>query len=210
MPVGTQATVKALTPEQVRGLGAEIILGNTYHLYLRPGHRLIADLGGLHRFMNWHGPILTDSGGFQIYSLGGLRKIDEEGAIFQSHIDGSSHFLGPESAVEIQEALGSDIMMCLMNASPTLPTGGSRKGAWQDRPLGIALQEEPGNGRQALFGIIQGGVYPDLRRRGWKRSHRSVSTVMPSADSVSVNPRTLCWKTSPRRRRCSPKTGLAT
>ena len=113
MPVGTQGTVKALTPEQVRGLGAEIILGNTYHLYLRPGHRLIADLGGLHRFMNWQGPILTDSGGFQIYSLGALRKITEEGATFQSHIDGSSHFLSPETAVEIQEALGSDIMMCL-------------------------------------------------------------------------------------------------
>src|SRR5574340_498497 len=113
MPVGTQATVKALTPEQVRGLGAEMILGNTYHLYLRPGQRLIADLGGLHRFMNWHGPILTDSGGFQIYSLGALRKITEEGATFQSHIDGSSHFLSPESAIEIQTALGSDIMMCL-------------------------------------------------------------------------------------------------
>ncbi|TRZ48629.1 tRNA-guanine transglycosylase, partial [bacterium] len=113
MPVGTQGTVKGLTPEQVRGLGADIILGNTYHLYLRPGHRLIADLGGLHRFMNWPGPILTDSGGFQIFSLGALRRIAEEGATFQSHIDGSSHFLSPEKAVEIQEALGSDIMMCL-------------------------------------------------------------------------------------------------
>jgi len=101
MPVGTQGTVKGLTPEQVRGLGAEIILGNTYHLYLRPGHRLIADLGGLHRFMNWPGPILTDSGGFQIYSLGALRRINEEGATFQSHIDGSSHFLSPEKAVNM-------------------------------------------------------------------------------------------------------------
>jgi queuine tRNA-ribosyltransferase len=131
MPVGTQGAVKALTPEQVRGLGAEIILGNTYHLYLRPGHRPIADLGGLHRFMNWHGPILTDSGGFQIYSLGALRKITEGGATFQSHIDGSSHFLGPEAAVEIQEALGSDIMMCLDEC------------ARQDRTLGSALQEQP-------------------------------------------------------------------
>src|SRR4030065_1453693 len=113
MPVGTQGTVKALTPEQVRALGAEIILGNTYHPYRRPGHHLIAELGGLHRFMNWQGPILTDSGGFQIYSLGALRTIAEEGVTFQSHIDGSRHFLSPESAVEIQEGLGRDIMMCL-------------------------------------------------------------------------------------------------
>src|SRR5512136_2740802 len=104
MPVGTQGTVKALTPEQVRGIGAEIILGNTYHLYLRPGHRLIAALGGLHRFMNWPGPILTDSGGFQIFSLGDLREISDQGATFQSHIDGSKHFLSPEASVEIQEA----------------------------------------------------------------------------------------------------------
>jgi queuine tRNA-ribosyltransferase len=113
MPVGTQGSVKALTPEQIRDQGADIILGNTYHLYLRPGHRLIADLGGLHRFMNWSGPILTDSGGFQIYSLGALRRMADEGATFQSHIDGSKHFLSPEASVEIQEALGSDIMMCL-------------------------------------------------------------------------------------------------
>jgi queuine tRNA-ribosyltransferase len=167
MPVGTQATVKALTPEQVRGLGAEIILGNTYHLTLRPGHRLIADLGGLHRFMNWQGPILTDSGGFQIYSLGGLRKIAEEGATFQSHIDGSDHFLGPESAVEIQEALGSDIMMCL-DECVAYPA----KKEEVERALGrtarwaLRCKKSRGNAKQALFGIIQGGVYPDLRRRG--------------------------------------------
>ena len=113
MPVGTQGTVKGLLPEQVRSLGADIILGNTYHLYLRPGHSLIAALGGLHKFMNWQGPILTDSGGFQVYSLGALRKINDDGAVFQSHIDGSKHFLSPEKTVEIQEALGSDIMMCL-------------------------------------------------------------------------------------------------
>ncbi len=144
MPVGTQGAVKALTPEQVRALGAEIILGNTYHLYLRPGHRLIAALGGLHRFMNWPGPILTDSGGFQIYSLGDLRTMAEEGATFQSHIDGSRHFLSPERAVEIQEALGSDIMMCLDEciAYPA-ERGKSRTGACAHRPLGGALQDEP-------------------------------------------------------------------
>ena len=167
MPVGTQGTVKGLTPEQVRGLGADIILGNTYHLYLRPGHRLIADLGGLHRFMNWPGPILTDSGGFQIYSLGALRRIAEEGATFQSHIDGSTHFLSPESAVEIQEALGSDIMMCL-DECIAYPAGReeveralARTARWADRS-----KQNRKNRAQALFGIIQGGVYPDLRRRG--------------------------------------------
>ncbi|MBM4312960.1 MAG: tRNA guanosine(34) transglycosylase Tgt [Deltaproteobacteria bacterium] len=167
MPVGTQGAVKALTPEQVRGLGADIILGNTYHLYLRPGHRLIADLGGLHRFMNWHGPILTDSGGFQIYSLGALRKITEGGATFQSHIDGSGHFLGPEAAVEIQEALGSDIMMCL-DECIAYPAARGEVEAALGRTARWALRckNSRRSDRQALFGIIQGGVYPDLRRRG--------------------------------------------
>ena len=166
MPVGTQGTVKALTPEQVRALGAEIILGNTYHLYLRPGHHLIAELGGLHRFMNWQGPILTDSGGFQIYSLGALRTIAEEGVTFQSHIDGSRHFLSPESTVEIQEALGSDIMMCL---DECIPYPAARKEA--EAPLGrtarwaARCKSSRRNHSQALFGIIQGGVYTDLRRR---------------------------------------------
>jgi len=113
MPVGTQGTVKGLTPERVSDLGAQIILGNTYHLYLRPGHELIKAHGGLHKFMNWQHPVLTDSGGFQIYSLGALRDITEEGASFQSHIDGSRHFISPAICMEIQEALGSDIMMCL-------------------------------------------------------------------------------------------------
>jgi queuine tRNA-ribosyltransferase len=166
MPVGTQGAVKALTPDQVRGLGAEIILGNAYHLYLRPGHRLIAAQGGLHRFMNWDGPILTDSGGFQIYSLAALRTITEEGAAFQSHIDGSSHFLSPEAAVEIQEALGSDIMMCL---DECIPYPAARKEA--EAALGrtarwaARCKSSRRNHSQALFGIIQGGVYTDLRRR---------------------------------------------
>jgi queuine tRNA-ribosyltransferase len=165
MPVGTQGTVKALTPEQVRALGAEIILGNTYHLYLRPGHHLIAELGGLHRFMNWQGPILTDSGGFQIYSLGALRMIAEEGVTFQSHIDGSRHFLSPESTVEIQEVLGSDIMMCL---DECIPYPAERKQAeaalertarWAARSIAARKDRS-----RALFGIIQGGLFPDLRR----------------------------------------------
>ncbi len=166
MPVGTQGTVKALTPEQVRGLGAEIILGNAYHLYLRPGHRLIAALGGLHRFMNWQGPILTDSGGFQIYSLGALRTITDKGVDFQSHIDGSRHFLSPESTVEIQEALGSDIMMCLDECIPYPATRDEAEAAlgrtarWAAR-----CKSSRRNHSQALFGIIQGGVYTDLRRR---------------------------------------------
>jgi queuine tRNA-ribosyltransferase len=166
MPVGTQGTVKSLTPEQIREQGADIILGNTYHLYLRPGHRLVADLGGLHRFMNWSGPILTDSGGFQIYSLGALRKITDEGAAFQSHIDGSSHFLSPDTAIEIQEALGSDIMMCLDEcvAYPAdrkeVEQALARTTRWAKR-----CKESRKNAHQALFGIVQGGVYPDLRRR---------------------------------------------
>jgi queuine tRNA-ribosyltransferase len=165
MPVGTQGTVKALTPDQVRALGAEIILGNTYHLYLRPGHRLIAAQGGLHRFMNWDGPILTDSGGFQIYSLSALRTITDEGVDFQSHIDGSSHFLSPETIVEIQEALGSDIMMCLDECIPypaerkEAETALERTARWAARSIAARKDRS-----RALFGIIQGGLFPDLRR----------------------------------------------
>jgi queuine tRNA-ribosyltransferase len=165
MPVGTQGAVKALTPDQIRDLGAEIILGNAYHLYLRPGHRLIAAQGGLHRFMNWDGPILTDSGGFQIYSLSALRTITDEGVDFQSHIDGSSHFLSPETIVEIQEALGSDIMMCLDECIPYPATRDEAEAAlrrttrWAARSIAARRDRS-----QGLFGIIQGGVYPDLRR----------------------------------------------
>src|SRR5438067_5721788 len=118
MPVGTQATVKGLTPQQLRDAGAQIILGNTYHLTLRPGDDVIAELGGLHRFMNWDGPILTDSGGFQIYSLAVNRKIDDRAAVFRSHIDGNLLELTPEKAVHIQENLGSDIAMCLDECPP--------------------------------------------------------------------------------------------
>ena len=122
MPVGTRATVKAMTPEELRSLGAQIILGNTYHLHLRPGENVIEQLGGLHKFMNWRGPILTDSGGFQVFSLSDLRTISEEGVEFRSHLDGGKYFLSPEKSMQIQMALGSDIIMafdeCLPHPSP--------------------------------------------------------------------------------------------
>jgi len=166
MPVGTQATVKGVTPEQLVELGAQIILGNTYHLYIRPGHELIRACGGLHRFMHWDRPILTDSGGFQIFSLKELTKITEEGARFKSHLDGSPLFLSPEEAVAVQEALGSDIMMCLDTCIP-YPAGReetekatSLTGRWAKRSR--AAHRERG---QLLFGIIQGGMFPDLRAR---------------------------------------------
>ncbi|MCX5851925.1 MAG: tRNA guanosine(34) transglycosylase Tgt, partial [Deltaproteobacteria bacterium] len=167
MPVGTMGTVKSLMPETVRGLGVEILLCNTYHLYLRPGHELIKRMGGLHSFMNWSCPILTDSGGFQIYSLAELRKITDEGVTFQSHVDGSSHFISPESCIEIQETLGSDIMMCLDECIPYpadrdyASQALTRTTAWAQRCRDARKNEFP-----ALFGILQGGYFADLRRRG--------------------------------------------
>ena len=166
MPVGTQGTVKALTPETLQDLGAKIILSNTYHLYLRPGHKLIAGLGGLHKFMNWPGPLLTDSGGYQIFSLGDLRKITEDGARFKSHIDGSLHFLTPEKAVEIQRALGSDIMMVLDECTP-YPATFDEAQTSLERTLRWAARcrEATREGDGALFGIVQGGMYTPLRAR---------------------------------------------
>ncbi len=166
MPVATQGTVKSLIPETVHDLGTEMILANTYHLSLRPGHEIIKNLGGLHRFMNWGAPILTDSGGFQVYSLGALRKIDDDGVIFKSHIDGSRHFISPELAIEIQEALGSDLMMCLDECT-------SYPASFREAEKSLALtlnwarrsKTAKKNHEQALFGIVQGGIYPDLRRR---------------------------------------------
>jgi len=165
MPVGTQGTVKGLTPEKVRELGAEIVLANTYHLYLRPGHHLIRDMGGLHRFMNWPYPILTDSGGFQVYSLGALRKVTREGVFFQSHIDGSKHFLSPEHVMEIQGALGADIVMCLDECIP-YPADFARA----EKSLDITMEwaersKRARHNEQSLFGIVQGGTHPDLRKR---------------------------------------------
>lgn len=164
MPVGTQATVKSVSPAELMETGAQIILGNTYHLYLRPGHRLIEKMGGLHRFMGWDLPILTDSGGFQVFSLAQFRKIEEEGAVFRSHIDGSLHKLTPELAVEIQESLGSDIMMCL---DTCIPYPASEKevrestaltSRWARRCLDARKRKE-----LLLFPIVQGGMDRKLR-----------------------------------------------
>ena len=165
MPVGTQASVKSLTPGELHELGAGIILGNTYHLYLRPGHRLIESLGGLHRFMNWHLPILTDSGGFQVYSLSQSRKIQEEGVLFRSHVDGSLHMLTPELAVEIQEALGSDIMMCL---DTCIPYPAEREQVIQSTDLTTRWAARCLDARKKkdllLFAIVQGGMDREMRR----------------------------------------------
>jgi queuine tRNA-ribosyltransferase len=169
MPVGTLASVKSLSPEEIKEAGAGIILGNTYHLYLRPGCDVIALFAGLHGFMNWNGPILTDSGGFQVFSLAKLSKITDEGYTFQSHIDGSSHILTPEKAVEIQISLGSDIMMsldqCIQYPAQkneaqsaldlTTAWAGRCKKTWQEK----------GEGKNALFGIVQGGMYKELREK---------------------------------------------
>jgi queuine tRNA-ribosyltransferase len=165
MPVGTQGTVKAMSPRDLSEIGAEIVLSNTYHLYLRPGHRVVADLGGLHSFMGWDRPILTDSGGFQIYSLGALRKLSEEGVKFVSHLDGSSHFFRPEDAVAIQEALGADIIMCLDECT-SYPSSWDETRASMELTLSWARRCRDARTRtdQALFGIVQGGMYPDLRR----------------------------------------------
>lgn len=165
-PVGTQATVKTLSPQEVQELGAELILANTYHLYLRPGEERVARFGGLHAFMGWHGPILTDSGGFQIFSLSALRTVDAEGVTFQSHLDGSRRRFTPEKVMEIQARLGADIIMALDECPDPLDRSYNeqalaRTHAWAVRCA--ASQQRPQD--QALFGIVQGGVFADLRRR---------------------------------------------
>jgi len=166
MPVGTNATVKALHPDDLEDVGARIVLANTYHLYLRPGHERIARLGGLHRFMGWEHPILTDSGGFQVVSLGDLNVVDDDGVTFRSHHDGSSHRLTPESAMAVQEALGADVAVALDQPVPPASTdpaavaaAAARTHRWAERSL--AAHRRPD---QALFGVIQGGLEPDLRR----------------------------------------------
>jgi queuine tRNA-ribosyltransferase len=166
MPVGTQAAVKTVTPDELRACGVEIVLANTYHLYLRPGHALIQEMGGLHRFMAWPRPILTDSGGFQVYSLSSLRKLTEEGVQFQSHLDGSRHLLTPEKAVEIQEALGSDIAMVLDECVP-YPASYDYALTSQELTTRWARRAKMAHRRpdQALFGIVQGGMYPQLREK---------------------------------------------
>lgn len=188
MPVGTVGTVKAMSPEELMEVGSEIILSNTYHLYLRPGHEIIRNLGGLHKFMHWNGPILTDSGGFQVFSLSSLRKIHEDGVEFRSHLDGSMHFIGPEKAMEIQTLLGSDIAMSFDECTPypaeydyaeksleltTKWAGRCRafqgkevddRGGYNDGACGSETRNS-GLNRQQLFGIVQGSMYKDLRKR---------------------------------------------
>jgi len=184
MPVGTAASVKALAPDDLNAIGAQIILGNTYHLMLRPGPELIEELGGLHRFMSWNGCVLTDSGGFQVYSLAKNRKVTEEGALFASHLDGKKQLLTPERAIEIQGQLGSDILMCFDECPPaeserahhiaalerTTRWARRCKAAWQARlsmedQLGPAGANGPGYRVGNLFGIAQGGLFQDLRAR---------------------------------------------
>lgn len=189
MPVGTQGSIKSMRPEEVKSLGAQIILGNTYHLYLRPGHKVIQKLGGLHRFMNWDGPLLTDSGGYQVFSLGReaadrqisdspeafeerrerprtkLARVTDDGVEFQSHVDGSKHFLTPELSIEIQEALGADIVMafdeCLAYPATETEARASMERSinWEERSLQAKTRHD-----QELFAIVQGGMYPELRR----------------------------------------------
>ena len=168
MPVGTQATVKSMTPEELKEeVGAQIILSNTYHLYLRPGHELIKEAGGLHNFMRWDRPILTDSGGFQVFSLGALRTISEEGVHFKSHLDGSSHLFTPEKVMEIEEALGSDIMMAFDECCPYPSTYEYTKLSMERTTRWAVRCKEAHKtvDKQGLFGIIQGGFYEDLRKQ---------------------------------------------
>lgn len=167
-PVGTQATVKSLTPRHLEELDAKLILANTYHLYLRPGEDLIAELGGLHQFMSWNGPILTDSGGFQVFSLADTREIDEDGVTFKSHVDGSLQRLTPEKSIDIQEKLGADIIMAFDECAEPydrdyIESAMHRTHHWADRCKAAQTRKD-----QALFGIVQGGVFADLREQSAK------------------------------------------
>lgn len=165
MPVGTQATVKSMTPEELKEIGAKIILSNTYHLYMRPGHELVREMGGLHSFMNWDGAILTDSGGFQVFSLAKLRDIKEEGVTFHSHIDGSAHFISPEKAMEIENALGADIIMAFDECAPYPCDYDYAKKSMEMTVRWAKRCKDAHNNteKQALFGIVQGNMYKDLR-----------------------------------------------
>ncbi|QKG84139.1 tRNA guanosine(34) transglycosylase Tgt [Kroppenstedtia pulmonis] len=175
MPVGTQATVKTMSPEELKEMGSSIILSNTYHLFLRPGHEIVRDAGGLHRFMNWDGAVLTDSGGFQVFSLSSLRKITEEGVSFRSHLSGEPLFISPEKSIEIQNALGADIIMAFDECPPYpaereyVKTSMDRTYRWLERCQKAHRRPE----EQALFGIVQGGMYRDLR----EESVRQITSV---------------------------------
>lgn len=162
-PVGTQATVKAMRPSDLKAVGASLILSNTYHLYLRPGDELVRDLGGLHRFMQWDGPILTDSGGFQVFSLSNTRKIDSEGVTFKSHLDGSTHRFTPERSVQIQENLGADVIMAFDECPPPDDYDYVKQSLTRTHPWLLRCIDAKTRDDQALFGIVQGGIFPDLR-----------------------------------------------
>ena len=164
-PVGTQATVKSITPAQLHEIGASLVLANTYHLYLRPGDDLVAEMGGLNNFMQWPNPLLTDSGGFQVFSLGGINQIDDEGVTFKSHIDGSMHRLSPEKSITIQENLGADIIMAFDECAKPYERAYNERAmarthAWLKRCIDAKTRDD-----QALFGIVQGGIFPDLRQQ---------------------------------------------
>jgi hypothetical protein len=198
MPVGTRGTVKAMLPEEVSAIGYQLILGNTFHLELRPGSALIERLGGLHRFMNWPHAILTDSGGFQVYSLSGARKIAEEGVTFRSHLDGSARFIGPETSMEIQQALGADVIMAFDECPPAksdrayLEPSLDRTTRWARRCRAAWDPAGPSN----LFGIVQGGLFPDLRCHG-----------LPNVSEMTTPVSTSSAPSSPRRSRAAEASG---
>lgn len=198
MPVGTQATVKTLSPEELEALGAEIILGNTYHLFLRPGHEVVREMGGLHGFMNWKRPVLTDSGGFQVFSLADINEVREEGVVFQSHIDGTRHLFTPERVMEIQRALGADVIMAFDQVPPgdadlqAATVAHERTLRWLERCRArFAELEAEGGPEQTLLPIVQGGMFAELRRdavarireigdwRGWAIGGLSVGEPKP-------------------------------
>ncbi len=171
MPVGTSGSVKGVSPEEVEGTGASMILANTYHLYLRPGHEVVRELGGVHEFMRWDGPILTDSGGYQVFSLSGSNKVRDDGVVFQSHIDGSSHLFTPEGVMDIQRALGADVVMAFDQCPPggvsreEAEVANRRTVTWllRCRDRFQVLDDDGGDGNQSLFPVVQGNIYEDLR-----------------------------------------------
>mgnify|MGYP001055419129 CR=1 FL=1 len=186
MPVGTQASVKAVSSEDLQEHKVTMVLANTYHLYLRPGHRRIERLGGLHRFMNWPKPILTDSGGYQVYSLGELRRVSEEGVLFQSHLDGSEHLFTPEKVVEVQRAFGSDIAMVLDECTPYPATyEEAREGMERTLRWAKRSRDACGEGELALFGIVQGSTYADLRRQSAEQLLENATGIDAASTSVS-------------------------
>ena len=217
MPVGTQATVKAMTPRDLKDVGANIILSNTYHLYLRPGSKLVAEAGGLHEFMHWDRPILTDSGGFQVFSLAKINDIKEDGVLFRSHIDGSRHFFTPESVMETEQDLGADIAMCFDECAPHTAdhryatAAMERTHRWAERCKAAHTRED-----QALFGIVQGGMFEDLRIESAKvmsamdcigygigglsvgepkeTMYHLLETLMPYMPTQKPRYLTACWK----------------